>query len=82
MAIELIDKIKPKGGGNFPMVEAQDVDVGDGQRLSGVLPTRLGDVNGAAIPITLLSEAQYAAMQSAGTLDLNRLYLLYEDETP
>lgn len=34
MAIELIDKIKPKNGGNFPMVDAEDVLMPNGQRLS------------------------------------------------
>lgn len=34
MAIELIDKIKPKNGGSFPMVDAADVQMGDGARLS------------------------------------------------
>lgn len=34
MAIELIDKIKPKNGGNFPMVDAVDVEMPDGTRLS------------------------------------------------
>ena len=36
MAIELMDKIKPKGGGNFPMVDAADVEMPDGTRLSEV----------------------------------------------
>lgn len=34
MAIELIAKIKPKNGGNFPMVDAEDVAMPDGSRLS------------------------------------------------
>ena len=34
MAIELIDKIKPKNGGNFPMVDAEDVLMPGGLRLS------------------------------------------------
>lgn len=34
MAIELIDKIKPKNGGSFPMVDAEDVLMPNGQRLS------------------------------------------------
>ena len=33
MAIELISKIKPKNGGNFPMVDANDVEFPDGTRL-------------------------------------------------
>lgn len=33
MSIELIDKIKPKNGGSFPMVDAEDVLMPDGKRL-------------------------------------------------
>lgn len=34
MAIEFIDTIKPKNNGTFPIVEAVDIDMGDGTRLS------------------------------------------------
>ena len=34
MPIELIDKIKPKNGQNFAMVDAADVEMPDGTRLS------------------------------------------------
>lgn len=34
MAIELIDKIKPKNGGEFALVDAADVELPDGKRLS------------------------------------------------
>lgn len=34
MAIYLIDKIKPKNNGTFPMVDAADVEMPDGSRLS------------------------------------------------
>lgn len=34
MAIELIGKIKPKNGGKFAMVDAEDVELPDGTRLS------------------------------------------------
>lgn len=33
MAIELISKIKPKNNGDFPMVDATDVEMADGTRL-------------------------------------------------
>ncbi len=36
MAIELIDKIKPKNSGDFPMADAEDIDV-NGVRLDAVL---------------------------------------------
>lgn len=34
MSVELIDKIKPKNNGNFPLVDAADVEMPDGTRLS------------------------------------------------
>lgn len=34
MAITLIDKIKPKNNGKFPLVDAEDVLMPDGKRLS------------------------------------------------
>ena len=37
MAIELMAKIKPKGGGRFAMVDASDVELPDGTRLDKVL---------------------------------------------
>ena len=36
MAIEVIDTIKPKNGGKFPLVEAADVEMPDGSRLSEI----------------------------------------------
>lgn len=33
MAIEMIDKIKPKNNGNFAVVDAIDVEMADGTRL-------------------------------------------------
>ena len=37
MSIELIDKIKPKNNGNFPLVDACDVEMRDGRRLDDVM---------------------------------------------
>ena len=37
MAIELMSKIKPKGGGTFAMVDAADIDMGDDIRLPEAL---------------------------------------------
>lgn len=34
MSIELIDKIKPKNNGNFALIDAVDVEMPDGTRLS------------------------------------------------
>ena len=40
MAVEVIDKIKPKNGGSFPIVEAVDVEVSDGLRLPEALAAK------------------------------------------
>lgn len=37
MAIELMSKIKPKGGGTFAMVDASDVEMADGTRLEDAI---------------------------------------------
>lgn len=59
MAIYLIDKIKPKNNGNFPMVDAVDVEMPDGKRLSEVDFT---GGQGASITLdTTLSKAGQAA---------------------
>lgn len=41
MAIELIDTIKPKNGGSFPIVEIGDVGMPDGTKLDKALPTMI-----------------------------------------
>lgn len=38
MSIELIDKIKPKNNGNFALIDAVDVEMPDGTRLSEFKP--------------------------------------------
>ena len=59
MSIYLIDKIKPKNNGNFPMVDAADVEMPDGKRLSEV---DLSGGPGSSITLdTTLSKAGQAA---------------------
>lgn len=41
MAIELIDTIKPKNGGSFPIVEIGDVGMPDGTKLDTALPVMI-----------------------------------------
>ena len=43
MAIELISKIKPKNNGTFPMVDAEDVLMPDGSRLSNTEMGKQGE---------------------------------------
>ena len=38
MSVELIDKIKPKNNGGFALVDAADVEMPDGKRLSEFNP--------------------------------------------
>lgn len=64
MAIQLIDKIKPKNNGSFPMVDAEDVELPDGRRLTSVLPV-------------FVTEEEYNAMEAAGTVDPNISYYVY-----
>jgi hypothetical protein len=70
MAIELIGKIKPKNGGKFALVDAADVQVGDG-RLDATL-TQL-------TPVYLLQE-EYDALADAGAVEEERLYIILEPE--
>lgn len=58
MAISLIDKIKPKNNGSFAMVDAQDVDMGDGKRL----PEALDELQQAAGDIEQASEGDIDAL--------------------
>ena len=66
MAIELIDKIKPKNGGKFPMVDAEDVACGDA-RLSDYLPV-------------FLTQAEYDALAAAGGLNPKTPYLIKKED--
>lgn len=65
MAIELISKIKPKNGGNFPMVDAEDVLMPNGKRLSDLL-------------IEVVTQIEYDALVDADTVDDSVLYLIRE----
>ena len=48
MPIDLIDTIKPKNGGSFPMVEAEDVVVGKGTADEKRLPEALAEAGKVA----------------------------------
>lgn len=80
MAIELIGTIKPKNNGNFPMVDAEDVDIGGGRRLDAVLPAVYGDQTGVVVPTTLITQAEYDTLLDDNAVEEGRLYLIYEDE--
>lgn len=65
-SIELISGIKPKNGGTFPLVNAQDVQVGE---------------DGTRLPVTLakITEVQSVDALPANP-DPNVLYLIREEE--
>lgn len=65
MAVEVIDTIKPKNGGDFPIVEAEDVAY-EGKRLPEFLPV-------------CLTQDEYDALVAAGTVNENTWYLIKED---
>lgn len=67
MAVEVIDKIKPKNGGSFPIVEAVDVEVSDGMRLPTALTAKADASAIDAIQAQVDQIAQAAGTGSADT---------------
>ncbi len=63
MAIELISKIKPKNNGTFAMVDAVDVEMPDGRRLSEMV-------------FTVKTQEEYDALVAAGEVDETTLYMI------
>jgi hypothetical protein len=80
MAIELIDKIKPKNGGSFPLVEAADVEMPDGKRLDQIAGKIKDENSGAAIRVWFGTEAAYEALESAGLVEDDVWYNILEDD--
>ena len=66
MAIELIAKIKPKNNGGFALVDAEDVECGDG-RLSELMPV-------------FLYEEEYERLEKAGKINPKTPYFIKEKE--
>lgn len=66
MAIELISEIKPKNGGDFPMVNANYIAYKDG-RLPEYMPV-------------FLTQAEYDALAAAGEINPNTPYHIREEE--
>ena len=67
MSIPITDKFKPKGAGGYALMDAEDIDFKDG-RLTDYMP----------VPLT---QAEYNAMEAAGTLNPRTPYLIVS-ETP
>jgi hypothetical protein len=68
MAIELISKIKPKNNGTFAMVDASDVEMPDGSRLSDMI-------------FKTITEEEYEALKNAGELNETTLYMIVESDS-
>lgn len=66
MAVEVIDKIKPKNGGSFPIVEAVDVEVSEGVRLPEALAAKANTADVTSATSNLQSQIDQIA-QAAGT---------------
>lgn len=69
MAIELIDKIKPKNNGEFAMVDAVDVEMEDGTRLPDAIPK-----------IKPVTKDEYDALVAAGKIEPDVYYMIARDE--
>lgn len=70
MAVEVIDKIKPKNGGSFPVVEAVDVEVSEGLRLPEALDAKANTADVTETTANLQTQIdEIARSQGAGTAD-------------
>ena len=66
MAVEVIDRIKPKNGGSFPIVEAVDVEVSEGLRLPEALAAKADAEDVTTATADLQAQIDQIA-QAAGT---------------
>ena len=71
MAIELIAKIKPKNNQSFAMVDAEDVEMPDGSRLSDFMKVLSKSVS--AVPLT---QEDYNKLVADGTVDTDTIYFI------
>lgn len=72
MGIPLIDKIEPKNNGNFPLVDAKDVQMPDGKRLD-----EFAETVGASIQFCkAVTQEEYDAIVAAGQYDPTIAYLI------
>lgn len=63
MAVEVIDKIKPKNGGSFPIVEAVDVEVSEGVRLPEALGQKAEQTDFEELSSALEEKADASALE-------------------
>ena len=82
MAIELIDTIKPKNGGSFPIVEAADVAMPDGKRLDESIEEAgqlLDENTGTRLRLWYGTQEEYDVLEVHAP---DVLYNIYEDVVP
>lgn len=77
--IDLISGLRPKNGGSFPLVDAKDVRVDDDTRMSDVAGKVVDQGDGTAYSVRVISQADYEALEQAGTVDPATLYFVEED---
>ena len=75
MAIELISKIKPKNGGSFAMVDAEDVEMPNGDRLSDFVAEVRNFVK-----IEAHTQEEYDQLLADGLIDSSTVYLIVSDD--
>lgn len=69
MSIELIAKVKPKNGGKFALMDAEDVEMPNGSRLS------------EQPMIVTMTQSEYTALEEAGEVDPTVIYMIARDGT-
>ena len=70
--VEVIAKIKPAGGNSFALMDAQDVETEGGKRLNEVL---------AGIPVIVpLTQSEYKALENAGEIEPDVIYIVSRDD--
>lgn len=67
MPLPLADKIKPKNNGNFPLVDAIDIEYKDG-RITDYMPV-------------YLTQAEYDVLVTAGTVNPKTPYFIIEADS-
>lgn len=77
--IDLISGLRPKNGGSFPLVDAKDVRIDDEARLSNVVGLVADAGSGTFYRVRVISQADYEALEQAGTTDPATLYFVKED---
>lgn len=76
MALTINTNIKNDADGY--LLDANGVKVDTNKMLDEVLPKEY-NVPSVVVPTTVISQSDYDALEEAGEVELNRLYLVFED---